>query len=60
VAYGAASPYSGVGVSSIATLQLIQAGGTPVNTPVSLSTPGAVYTVFVIDSTLTPYLIRDR
>jgi hypothetical protein len=60
VAYGAASPYSGVGVSSVATLQLIQAGGTPVNTPVSLSTPGAVYTVFVIDSTLTPYLIRDR
>jgi hypothetical protein len=60
VAYGAASPYAGVGVTAAAVLQLIQAGGTPVNTPIALSTPGAVYTVFVIDSTLTPYLIRDR
>jgi hypothetical protein len=60
VAYGTASPYFGVGVASSTTLLLIQPGMTGPSTPASLSTPGAVYSVFALDSSLTPFLIRDR
>jgi len=60
ILYGQASAYFGVAQSALATLQLIAPGMNPVSATVSLNSPGAVYTVFVIDSTLTPYLIRDR
>ncbi len=61
VAYGAASAYLGVTPSSVSQLELIEPSVAPVTVATSLlGTAGAVYTVFVIDSTLTPYLIRDR
>jgi Domain of unknown function (DUF4397) len=61
VGYGNASSYFGVAESATSTLELIEPSVAPViDTPVSIDAPQAVYTVFVIDSTLTPYLIRDR
>ena len=65
VAYGAASGYFGVTVSGSTPLQLIVPSLAPVTQLVSLATPGAVYTVFVLDNAsppppFTPYLIRDR
>jgi len=61
VAYGAASPYFAVATSSSAQLELVEPSVPPVFPPtVQLSPSGSVYTVFVIDSTLTPYVIRDR
>ncbi len=60
IAYGAASAYSGVSVASSTVLEVIEVGVTPVTANVALATPEAVYTIFVIDSTLTPYLVRDR
>jgi hypothetical protein len=58
--YGAASAYFNTAVATTSTLQLIEAGLAPVSATISTSTPGAIYTVFVIDTTLTPYVIRDR
>jgi Domain of unknown function (DUF4397) len=61
VAYGAASPYFGVTESANSTLELVVPAVTPVTDPnVSLNVPAAVYTVFVIDSALTHFVIRDR
>ena len=62
ILYGQASAYFGVAESATSMLQLIAPGATPQSNTatVSLNSPGAVYTVFVIDSTLTPYLVRDR
>jgi hypothetical protein len=60
VPYGQASTYFGVVGSSTSTLEVIEPGATPVSLSISLNAPGAVYTVFVIDSTLMPYPIRDR
>jgi hypothetical protein len=60
IAYGAASGYSGVGVANTTVLELIEVGVAPVTANEALSTPEAVYTIFVIDTTLTPYLVRDR
>jgi hypothetical protein len=60
IAYGAASSYFGVAESATSTLEVIEPSVAPVMSTVSLNSPGAVYTVFVIDSTLTPYVIRDR
>ena len=59
VGYGTASPYFGVVASSSSILELIQPSVTPVSTTKAL-TAGSVYTVFVIDTTLTMYVIRDR
>ena len=60
IGYGAASSYFGVAESTTSTLELIEPSVAPVTTTVALNSPGAVYTVFVIDSSLTPYVIRDR
>jgi hypothetical protein len=60
IGYGAASSYFGVAESATSTLELIEPSVAPVTTTVALNSPGAVYTVFVIDSGLTPYVIRDR
>jgi len=59
VGYGDASDYFSV-VSADSVLELIEASAAPVSTTVLLSPAGSVYTMFVIDTTLTPYLIRDR
>jgi hypothetical protein len=59
IAYGSASSYVGVTSSSAATLQLVQPGSAPVSTTATLQS-GAVYTVFVVDSSLAPYIIKDR
>jgi len=61
VAYGAASPYFGVGVASNTTFLLIQPGMSGNATAESLPTPGAIYSVFsMADTPLVPFLIRDR
>jgi hypothetical protein len=61
VAYGAASPYFGVGVASSTTFLLIQPGTSGNATAESLPTPGAIYSVFsMADTPLVPFLIRDR
>jgi len=60
VGYGAASPYFGVAPSAASILEIIEPAVTPVSVTMPLSPSGSVYTVFVIDSTLTPYVIRDR
>ena len=59
IAYGSASSYVGVTSSSAAVLQLVQPGSAPVSTTATLQS-GAVYTVFVVDSSLAPYIIKDR
>ncbi len=60
IGYGAASSYFGVAESTTSVLELIEPSVAPVTTTVALNSPGGVYTVFVIDSTLMPYVIRDR
>jgi len=59
VGYGDASGYFSV-ASTDSVLELIEALAAPVSTTLLLSPAGSVYTVFVIDTTLTPYVIRDR
>ncbi len=59
VAYGAASPYVGVTGSSTSVLQLIEPAVAPMTETVALAS-GSVYTIFVLDSSLTPYIIKDR
>ncbi|HUL63320.1 MAG TPA: DUF4397 domain-containing protein [Burkholderiaceae bacterium] len=60
VGYGQASPYFGVATSSQSTLELIEPSVAPTFTTIPLSPAGSVYSVFVIDNTLTPFVIRDR
>jgi hypothetical protein len=63
VQYGQASGYFGVTAAALSSLTVIAPGNTPstLTTPTtSLTIPNAVYTVFVIDTSLTPYAIRDR
>lgn len=61
IGYGQASSYFGVAESANSTLELIEPSQPPkIVTPVSIDAPQAVYSIFVIDSTLTPYVIRDR
>jgi hypothetical protein len=61
VAFGAASPYFNVPVSSTSTLELIEASVTPLFATIASTTPDSVYTVFVIDNlATTPSIIRDR
>jgi hypothetical protein len=61
VAYGSASPYFNVSVSSNSTLELVEASKNMPNIPISTSTPDSVFTVFVIDDLVTaPTIIRDR
>jgi len=59
VAYGTASPYFGT-PSANSVLELVQPAVAPLTTTVVLGPTGSVYSVFVIDGTLTPYVIRDR
>jgi hypothetical protein len=59
VAYGGASGYFGVPAAD-SVLELVEALAAPVTTTLQLGPSGSVYTVFVIDTTLTPYVIRDR
>jgi Domain of unknown function (DUF4397) len=59
VALGTASPYVGMTASATSVLQLIQSGVAPVTDTVAL-VPNAVYTVFILDTTLTPFIIKDR
>jgi hypothetical protein len=59
VGYGAASTYVGTISSGVSTLQLVTPGVTPVTATAQLVS-GSVYTVFVLDSTLTPYIVKDR
>ena len=59
VAYGAASSYFSV-PSANSVLELVQPSAAPTSTTLLLGPTGSVYSVFVIDSTLTPYVIRDR
>jgi len=57
--YGAASAYFGVPAVT-AALELVAPSLTSVTLTQPLGPTGSVYTVFVIDSSLTPYVIRDR
>src|SRR5262249_25264658 len=60
VGYGVASPYFSVVAATPSTLELVQPSLSPMYTTLPLGPPGSVYTVFVIDNTLTLYVIRDR
>jgi uncharacterized protein DUF4397 len=64
VAYGAAAPYFGVTQSAVSTLLFVVPGLNPLTVVnVSLNVPAAVYTIFVIDNSLTANslaIIRDR
>jgi hypothetical protein len=57
---GCASPYVGVTLARSTVLELIEPSVAPVTASVSLTSPQSVYSVFVIDASLTPYAIRDR
>jgi hypothetical protein len=59
VGFGAASSYVGTTASNTSVLQLVEPGVTPVTDTVALVS-GSVYTVFVLDGSLTPYIIKDR
>jgi hypothetical protein len=61
-AYGTASPYFSTTIASSTVLELIQPGVAPYfpNPQPTFTSPQSVYTVFVIDTTLVPYVIRDR
>lgn len=59
VGYGAASSYFGV-PSANSVLELVEPSVAPLSTALLLGPTGSVYSVFVIDGTLTPYVIRDR
>jgi hypothetical protein len=59
VGFGAASAYVGTTASNTSVLQLVQPGVPPVTVTVALVS-GSVYTIFVLDGSLTPYIIKDR
>ncbi len=59
VGYGAASGYVGETASSTSQLQIVEPSVPPVTDTVALAS-ASVYTLFVLDSSLTPYIIRDR
>jgi hypothetical protein len=59
IPYGTASAYVGV-PSASAVLELVVPSVPPVLTTQLLAPAGAVYSVLVIDTTLTPVVIRDR
>jgi hypothetical protein len=59
VAFGTASSYFGA-PSANSVLELVEPAVAPLSTSMLLGPTGSVYSVFVIDATLTPYVIRDR